>query len=138
MGTLADRLELLFGAPVIEAYGVAGGAHQVASNPALPGSFQTSDGGSPPKLTALNPPVTAVIYNDSSQIAAHAQRQQKDVARFKRSNTWKLPGIRLDYAAGDFIDRVVFQGTSGEYKIASALERVTFDFSKQETVLRPE
>ena len=111
---------------------------QLASNPVLNGSFAASDGGSPPKLVTLNTPITAVIYDDSAQIKAHAQRRHKDVARFRRSNTWKLPGIRLDFSAGDFIDKVVFQGASGEYKINAALELVTYDFRKQETVLRPE
>jgi hypothetical protein len=111
---------------------------QVNSNPVLQGSFQTSDGGSPPALKTLATPITAVIYDDSQQIAAHAQRRQKDVARFKRTNTWKLPGIRLDYQVGDFIHTVVFQNASGEYKIDAALEHITYDFRKQETVLRPE
>ena len=112
--------------------------HQVNSSPALAGSFQTSDGGQPPKLTTLSTPVNAIIYTDANQLSAHAQRQQKDVARFKRSSSWKLPGIRLDYAVGDFIDRIVFQGAAGDYKIEAALENIVFDFEKQETVLRPE
>jgi hypothetical protein len=112
--------------------------HQVNSSPALSGSFQTSDGNQPPKLTTLTTPVNAIIYTDASQLRAHAQRQQKDVARFKRTSSWKLPGIRIDYAIGDFIDRIVFQGVVGEYKIDAALEHIVLDFEKQETVLRPE
>lgn len=112
--------------------------HQVNSSPALSGSFQSSDGGQPPKLKTLATPVNALIYTDANQLIAHAQRQQKDVARFKRTSSWKLPGIRIDYAVGDFIDRIVFQGAAGEYKIDAALEHIVFDFEKQETVLRPE
>src|SRR4029077_1759555 len=105
--------------------------HQVNSSPALSGSFQSSDGGQPPKLKTLATPVNALIYTDANQLAAHAQRQQKDVARFKRTSSWKLPGIRIDYAVGDFIDRIVFQGAAGEYKIDAALEHIVFDFEKQ-------
>ena len=111
---------------------------QVNSSPVLNGSFQTSDGGAPPKIVTVTTPITAVIYDDTSQIAVHAQRQQKDVARFKRTNTWKLPGIRLDFQVGDFIHAIVFQNAAGEYKIDAALEHVVYDFRKQETILQPE
>ena len=143
--SIRDQLdESLNGAngPALQHYILAADAyqqeHQVSSNPVLSGSFQTSDGGSPPKLVTLTTPVTALIYDDSNQIKAHAARRQKDVARFKRTNTWKLPGIRLDFTAGDFIDKVVFRGANGEYKISAPLDHVTYDFRKQETVLRPE
>ncbi len=130
--------------PALQRYILAADAyqqeHQVASNPVLSGSFQTSDGGAPPKLVTLTTLITAVIYDDSTQIKAHATRRHKDAARFKRSNTWKLPGIRLDFSIGDFIEKVSFRGAaaSGEYKINAPLDHVTFDFRKQETVLRLE
>jgi len=113
--------------------------HQVNSYPAGDGSFQTTDGGNPPALVTLKSPRNnLIIYDDLNQLKAHADRQQTDKARLKRTSHFKLPGIRLDFQVGDFLDTVRFRNAPGSYPIFSPVGNVRFRFKEQVTVVVPE
>lgn len=112
--------------------------HQVKSYPALPGSFQTTDGGSPPTLKTLSIPCNKIIYDDTiNSLPNFASRALQKVARFKRTAELRLPGIRADLDAGDYFDRVLFvNGAGGEYKLNAPGDSIEYDLRKRETILR--
>lgn len=122
--------------------------HQVASEPALSGSFQTTDGGTPPNLTPLTVPRNLIMYEEQNQLLAAAYRRHKDKAQFARTFKWSLPGIRIDLLPGQFLHSVALKdpdGTNGgdrDYITDAVIDSVKIDFVKPDSEIeggvRPE
>lgn len=85
-------------------------------------------------------PLARVLHTDAVRIDGHAKRRFKDKVRFKKTQKWRMIGIRSEYRAGYYIGQVVFSGAgaTGGYKVGAPLGKVTWDFENQETVLEPE
>jgi hypothetical protein len=76
--------------------------HQVNSRPA---AGNVVDG--------LPLPLNRVLTSDAAQIQAHASRSLNRMAGLARSQSWKLIGIRPEFQAGSFLDRVILLGPGG-------------------------
>ena len=119
--------------------------HQQASQPVPDNTLQvtTVDADGTQTLQTLrvdsNLGISKVLYDDQAQIDAHCLRRLKDQAKVRRFHTWRLPGIRTEFNAGDFIDKVELIGTLStctEMKINRPIATLVYDFTAQETVVQ--
>jgi len=123
-----------FSLEYIDSPGVYKEAHQVDSKPAPNTSFYSGVSGA----SLSQAPLTRILPPGSEE--GHAEfAANRALARHKlpeRNSVWKMPGIRPEYRAGDWIFSVeLVGGASGDtdYDISAPIESITYDFMAQET-----
>ena len=81
-----------------------------------------------------------ILHTDDLQIAGAASRKLRAFATVKKKQIWWLPGIRLEFPAGQMIGKIVFKGAgeNGSYDIDRPLDSVVWDFEHQRTGLVPD
>lgn len=92
------------------------------------GETVNSDG-----ITGLLPP-----GSESVDALDTATRQCNTACKPKRRSSWKMPGIRPEWRAGQWLGRVqVLQGATGDtdYEIDSPIGTVLYDYLHQQTII---
>lgn len=101
--------------------------HQVASYPCEPAAFQvTNDDGT--GLQNLVTPVNKILHSDATELAAYAKRKLKDKARLIRSFRFDMIGVRPEFMAGQFVEKVQKQPSGEEYPVNGVADRVIYYF----------
>ncbi|MGD0090592.1 MAG: hypothetical protein ABSE73_11790 [Planctomycetota bacterium] len=83
-----------------------------------------------------DPGLTGALLDESGEALKHAQQKLAITKRRRQLTSWKLIGIRPDWHAGDYVDRVTCKGAAGDhdYTLEAALDVVTRDYANQVTV----
>ena len=107
--------------------------HQFDSSPAAFAKFYAGENVVTTPLNRLLPPGSEQPH------AEYAARRRLDVSRFpKRQSSWQMIGIRPEFRAGDWIDKVKMVNavdSESDFDINAPIETVTYDFIDQRTVL---
>lgn len=103
--------------------------HQINSKPTEHDSLLNDGSHVTTPITRILPPGSEADHAEFAAARAKARNEW-----VKRRSSWKLIGIRPEYRAGMWINKINFtDGT--EYRLDAALENVTYDFLNQETIL---
>ena len=104
--------------------------HQVDSYPAALTSFASASG------TAATP-LNRILTDDSARAITHATRRVARKKWIRRISSWKMIGIRPEFDAGMYIDRIKVAGQTGDqdYLIQAPIETVSYDFVAQVTAV---
>jgi acyl-CoA synthetase (AMP-forming)/AMP-acid ligase II len=86
--TTLERLEEMFGVPVVEAYGMTEAAHQMASNPLPPGIRKPGTVGRPagPAISVLDPDGQSVTEGTRGEVAIKGPNVTSGYARNETAN----------------------------------------------------
>ena len=111
--------------------------NQVNSQPTASPQIVGIDG---KKVDAKAWPLNRYVPPGSERVSAEAQatRKMRYLNAPVRSSAWRLPGINLNWAPGDYVKEVVCTGKDVKekpYQVHSAIPRITYDFLSQTTEL---
>jgi len=104
--------------------------HQVGSNPSAILNIPSASTGYPTSV-----PLTRILRDDTARQITHATRRVKDKKFIKRTSTWAMIGIRPDFRAGMYIEKIQVTGQGGDtdYIIQAPINSVVYDFMAQVT-----